>query len=127
MRLVTSQNRPRKVMYALKCVVLLGIFNLVIFAFLWALQNVNMLLVILAYEALLILGYGVIQLLGSRIYKEDSVVYRHGGRTAWWDFKRFAKLSPEEREKYRQEGLILAAIGAIMMIIVLVARLLTLV
>jgi hypothetical protein len=85
-----------------------------------------MLLVILAYEALLILGYGVIQFLGSRIYREDSVVYRQGGRTAWWDFRRFAKLSPEERERYRQEGLILAVIGAIMMLLVLVARILTL-
>ena len=85
-----------------------------------------MLLVILAYEALLILGYGVIQFLGSWIYREDSVVYRHGGRTAWWDFRRFAKLSPEERERYRQEGLILAVIGAIMMLLVLVARILTL-
>lgn len=85
-----------------------------------------MLLLILAYEALLILGYGVIQFLSSRIYKEDSVVYRHGGRTAWWDFKRFAKLSPEERERYGQEGLILVAIGTIMMIMIIVARLLTL-
>ena len=85
-----------------------------------------MLLLILAYEALLILGYGVIQFLGSRIYKEDSVVYRHGGRTAWWDFKRFAKLSSEERDRYGQEGLVLVAIGATMMILILIARILTL-
>jgi hypothetical protein len=113
-------------MFAIRCIVLLGIINLVISAFLWALQSLSMLLVILAYEALLILGYGVIQFLGSWVYREDSVVYRHGGRTAWWDFRRFAKLSPEERERYRQEGLILAVIGAIMMLLVLVARILTL-
>jgi hypothetical protein len=106
--------------------VLLSIINLVISAFLWVLQSLSTLLLILAYEALLILGYGVIQFLSSQIYKEDSVVYRQGGRTAWWDFKRFAKLSPEERESYRQEGLVLVAIGAIMMIMILVARLLTL-
>jgi hypothetical protein len=106
--------------------VLLGIINFIIFAFLWAFQSLGMLLLILAYEALLILGYGGIQFLGSWIYREDSVVYRQGGRTAWWDFKRFAKLPPEERERYRQEGLVLVAIGAIMMIMILVARLLTL-
>jgi hypothetical protein len=113
-------------MYAIRCIVLLGVINLIISAFLWVLQSLGMLLLILAYEAVLILGYGIIQFLSSRIYKEDSVVYRYGGRTAWWDFRRFARLSPEERERYRQEGLVLVAIGAIMMIMILVARFLTL-
>jgi len=123
MWLIAKQSRHRKVTYAIIFTVRLTVLNLAILAFLWALQNLNMLILILSYEALLILAVGAFQFLGSCIYREDSVAYQHGARTAWWDFKRFAKLTPEERERYRQEGLSLVAISVIMMLLILIARL----
>jgi len=37
-----------------------------------------------------------------------------GFRTGWWDFKKFAKLTPEERNRYRKEGRIIMMIGFIL-------------
>jgi hypothetical protein len=114
------------VIYAVRFIVRFAILNLVILALLWALQSLSMLLLILSYEAVLVLAFGAFQFLGSCIYREDSVTYGHAGRTAWWDFKRFAKLTPEERERGRQEAITLMVIGATMMLLILIARLLTL-
>jgi len=39
-----------------------------------------------------------------------------GSRTGWFNFEKFAKLKPEERMKYRQEGTIMIILGLTLLI-----------
>jgi hypothetical protein len=63
------------------------------------------------YEAAFIFILGVFQILGSCIYREDSIPYRMGFRTGWFDFRKFSKLKSRQRQLYRQEGIIMTTIG----------------
>lgn len=86
-------------------------FNLIILLILWIFKILDLFTPILIYEALFILILGVFQILGSYIYRKNSIPYWGGFRTGWFDFGKFAKLKPEERQRYRQEGTIMVVIG----------------
>lgn len=89
--------------------------SLIVLPILWILNFLHLFTLILAYEALFTLAIGVFQILSSYIYRKDSIPYRWGGRTGWFDFRKFAELKPKERQRYRQEGTITAVIGFIVL------------
>jgi hypothetical protein len=72
--------------------------------------------VVLTYEGFFVTFLGILQVLASYIYRENSPPYREGFRTGWFDFKKFAKLKPEERERYRQQGIIMVLIGLVFLV-----------
>jgi len=88
--------------------------NLIALPILWFLEILYLLALILIYEALFISIFGIVQILGSYIYREDSIPYRHGFRLGWWDFRKFAELKPEERNRCRTEGKILIMLGLLL-------------
>lgn len=88
--------------------------NLIVLPILWVLKILHLFTPILVYEALLTIFIGVLQILASLIYRENTIPYRAGFRTGWFDFRKFAKLKPRERQRYRQEGIIMATIGLIL-------------
>lgn len=100
--------------------------NLIVLPVLWILKILNLLTLILIYEALLILILGAFQILSSYIYRKDSIPYRMGFRTGWFDFQKFAKLKPEERQRYRQEGIIMVIISIALLFGILISNLYTL-
>ena len=106
-------NQPLR--FALKVLAWLLTVNVTISLLLWALQTLSYLSVTLTYEALFLLILGAFQILSSRIYREDSVPSRYAERTAWWNFKKFAKLTPEERQRFRQEGVVMVTISIILL------------
>lgn len=109
--------------FALKILVYIGVLDLVILLVLWILGILSLLILILVYEGLFTAFLGVLQILSSFIYRENSVAHRWGGaRTAWFDFRRFAKLKPEERQKYRQEGAIMVLVGFMLLSVSITAH-----
>jgi len=99
------------------------VLNLTILPILWILKIPHLFTLALTYEALFILIIGVFQILGSYIYKESSIPYRWGARPKWWDYRRFARLKPEERQRCRQEGLIMVIIGLVLLFGIIIAHL----
>ncbi|MFQ6064997.1 MAG: hypothetical protein ACE5L6_05925 [Candidatus Bathyarchaeia archaeon] len=95
----------------MKVIGYIAALNMIVLTFLWFLELLYLLIFILIYEALFILILGVFQILASYIYRKNSIPYRTGFRTGWFDFRKFAKLKPEERQRYRKEGRIMIAIG----------------
>ena len=93
------------------------VFDLVILLILSNLRFLYLFAVVLVYEAIFITIVGVFQILGTYIYREDK--YRLGSKgypsavadTGWFNFKKFAKLKPEDRQRYRQEGTAMIIIG----------------
>jgi hypothetical protein len=89
--------------------------NLLVLPILWALNLLHLFTLISMYEATFILILGLFQILGARICKEDTerahIPYRMPFRTYWFDFKKFSNLKPRERQRYRQEGIIMAIVG----------------
>jgi len=123
MRLIFNISQHRLAAFATKILGLILVLNLIILPILWALQLQQLFTIILIYEALFILFLGVLQILSSYIYRADSIHSRWGGaRTGWFDFKKFAKLEPEKRKKYRQEGEIMVIIGLIFLVGIIVAH-----
>lgn len=105
------------IMKILGCFVL---FNLLVLPILWILKTLYLFALILTYEALFIIIVGVLQILGSYIYRKNSIHSRWAGlgsRTGWFNFEKFAKLKPEERMKYRQEGTIMIILGLTLLIV----------
>jgi len=96
---------------AIGCIVASNAIILTILLFLGALY---LLTLILIYEALFATVLGLFQILGSYVYRADSIPYRFGFRTGWWDFRKFAELKPEERNRCRKEGVILIMIGLVL-------------
>jgi uncharacterized membrane protein HdeD (DUF308 family) len=45
-----------------------------------------------------------------------------GARTGWFNFEKFAKLKPEERQKYRVEGIIMIVIGLFLLFGTIIAH-----
>jgi len=45
-----------------------------------------------------------------------------GFRTGWFDFRKFAKLKPKERQRYRQEGTIMVMIGLVLLVGITIAH-----
>lgn len=91
------------------------VLNLAVLSILWVLEILSLFVFILMYEALLISILGIFQILATHIYKKNSLPYRTGFRTGWVDFKKFAKLKPEERKRYRQEGIIMIIVGLLLL------------
>jgi len=102
--------------FAIRFLVLLVVLNLMVFSILWILKILYLFTVVLAYEGFFVAFVGVLQILGSYIYRKNSIPYRRGSRTGWFDFKKFAKLKPEERQRYRQEGKIMVIVGLVLLI-----------
>ena len=98
------------------------VLNLIILPILWVLKILRLFTLILIYEALFISILGVCQILGSYIYRKNSIPYRIGFRTGWFDFKKFSKLKPKERQRYRQEGIIMVMIGLVFLFGIIVAH-----
>jgi len=96
--------------------------NSAILFIVWILKALDLFTAILIYEALFVLILGVLQILSSYIYREDNIPYRWGSRTGWFDFRRFAKLKPEERQRYRREGTIMVIIGIILCVATIIVR-----
>ncbi len=91
------------------------VLNMIILSILWTLKILHLFTLILIYEALFVSIIGVFQILCSYIYKEDRYP-RHKSIVEWFDFRKFAKLKPEERQRYRQEGKIMIIIGLLIVV-----------
>lgn len=112
--------------FAIKILVRIAALNLAVFLILWIMRILHILALVLIYEALFIVILGICQILGSYIYRKTSIHYRWAGmgaRTGWFDFKKFAKLKPEERQKYRREGIIMIVIGLLLLFGTIIAHL----
>jgi len=111
---LTSNRNAHWVSFVAKILGLIAVLSLIALCILWVFRTLYLFTLILTYEALFILIAGVFQILGSYIYREDSIPYSRGFRTGWIDFRKFAKLKPKERQRYRQEGTIMVIIGLIL-------------
>ncbi|MGD8505563.1 MAG: hypothetical protein PVF15_02740 [Candidatus Bathyarchaeota archaeon] len=99
------------------------VLNLTVLPVLWFLNILNLFTLILIYEAILILIIGALQILSSYIYRKNSIPSRWGGaRTGWFDYRKFAKLKPKERQRYRQEGKIIVIIGLTLLAITIIIQ-----
>lgn len=102
--------------FAIKILGLLVVSNLMVLPCLWVLRIAFWFTIVLAYEGFFVTFIGVLQILGSYIYRENSIPYRGGFRTGWFDFKKFAKLKAKDRKRFRQEGAIMVVIGLVLLI-----------
>ena len=116
MKFIFKRNVHWILMFVLRISGYIITANLIILPILWILKILHLFFLILIYEGFFTIFIGVLQVLGSFIYRENSIPYRLGFRTGWFDFRKFAKLKPEERQRYRQEGIIMAMIGFIPLI-----------
>lgn len=99
------------------------VVNLIVLLVLWVLNFLHLFTLILVYEALFVSVIGVFQILGTYIYRKNSIPYRFGGsRTGWFDFKKFSKLKPKERQRYRQEGIIMILIGFVLLFVTIIVH-----
>ncbi len=94
------------------------VLDLVVLLILSVLRILNLIAVVLVYEALFITIVGVFQILCTYIYRVNrdpsSYVDSYAqARTGWFDYRKFAKLTPEERQRYRQEGKAMIIIGLV--------------
>jgi len=88
--------------FATKILARIATLNFAVFLILWIIRILYILALVLIYEALFIVILGICQILGSYIYRKTSIHYRWAGmgaRTGWFNFEKFAKLKPEERQK----------------------------
>lgn len=99
------------------------VLNLTVLLILWFQRILSLFTLILVYEALFILIIGLLQILSSYIYRKNSFPSRYAGRTGWFDFRKFAKLKPKERQRYRQEGKVMVIIGLVLLVIMIVTYL----
>jgi len=83
------------------------------------LKVIHLFTLILTYEAFFISFIGVLQILGTYVYRKDRYPLRYAW-TNWFDLRKFAKLKPDERQHYRQEGKIMIIIGLIICIAALI-------
>ena len=101
---------------AIKILKFIVALNLIVLPSLWVLRIPLWSTIVLAYEGFFLAFIGVLQILGSYIYREDNIPHRGGFRTGWFDFKKFGKLKLEERERFRQEGMVMAGIGLVLLV-----------
>lgn len=111
MKFIFKRNFQWVLAFGIKILGYIVILNLVISPILWILEILYLSTLILVYEALFTSSIGIFEILCSFIHRENSISYRMGFRTGWWDFKKFAKLTPEERNRHRKEGTIMIMIG----------------
>lgn len=122
MRLIVTRSFHWMLQFAMKIFGWIILLNLVVLPILWVLKILHLFAVILMYEAIFLLIIGVFQILGSYVYRKDSIPYRMGFRTGWFDFEKLSKLKPEERQRYRQEGMIMVIIGLILFLGTVIAH-----
>jgi len=108
--------------FVLKVIGYIVALNLIVLPILWFLEILYLLTLILIYETLFLSIIGVVQILGSYIYREDSIPYRYGFRLGWWDYRKFAKLNPEERNRCRKEGKILIMFSLLLGLIAIIVH-----
>jgi len=95
--------------------------NLIILPILWILKILYLFTLILIYEGVFTAFIGILQILGSYIYKENRYPPQYA-LTKWFDFRKFAKLKPKERQRYRQEGKIMMVIGLILCVATIIIQ-----
>ena len=122
MKFIFKRNVHWILMFVLRISGYIITANLIILPILWILKILHLFSLILIYEGFFTIFIGVLQVLGSFIYRENSIPYRLGFRTGWFDFRKFAKLKPEERQRYKQEGIIMAMIGFIPLITAIIVH-----
>ena len=117
MRSISDQGSHQMVKFIVKNLGYVMVLNSVVLAVLWILRDLHLFTPILMYEVVFISGLGVLQILASHIHKGDGRSYRWGKYRAYWlDLRKFAKLKPEERSRYRQEGKVRITIGLTLLI-----------
>jgi len=110
MRSAFEQDVHWMLAFVLKVIGYIVALNLIVLPILWFLEILYLLILILVYEALFISILGVLQILCSYIYRAERYPPQHA-LIKWFDFREFAELKPEERQRYRQEGRIMITIG----------------
>ena len=121
MRPISNQDFHQMVKFVVKNLGYVMVANSVVLAVLWILRDLHLFTPILMYEVVFISGLGVLQILASRIHKGDGLSYRWGKYRAYWlDLRKFAKLKPEERSRYRQEGKVRITIGVTLLIVTII-------
>ena len=75
MRFPFKRNVHWMLPFVLKTIGYLVALNLIVLPILWLLESLHLLTLILIYEALFISIIGIYQILGSRIYRENSIQY----------------------------------------------------
>lgn len=116
MRLSCATRPHWSLAFVIKILGYLTAINLIILPILWIVNILYLFAPILIYEGFFTIFLGTLQILSSYIQREKGTPYRFGFRTGWFDFKKFAKLKPEERQRYRQEGKIMIIMGVILMV-----------
>lgn len=122
MRLMVGLSFHWMLAFAMKILGWIILLNLIVLPILWVFKILYIFTFVLIYEAIFIVVVGVFQILGSRIYREDSIPYRMGLRTGWFDFKKFSKLKQKERQRYKQEGIVMLVIGVALIFGTLIAH-----
>ncbi len=114
MRFVFKRN-VGWIKFVMKVFGYVAVVNLFVLPVLWISNILSA--VIFVYEGLVLVFIGGVQLLVSFVYykkKYDSTIdqrYPYSG-PAWLDQRiLFKRLAPEERKRYRQEGIIMVMIG----------------
>lgn len=126
--LVIFRNlRLRTVLRDLSYIVIL---NSAIFLILWALKILHLFIFILVYEGFVFVGAGIVLFLVSLIhYKEGTYqglmrsLRRRTSSLFWNHTIIFKRLKPEERRRYRQQGVGMMMIGSILWLIALILHL----
>jgi hypothetical protein len=107
---------------------LVMVLDLVFLFVLWVLGVAYLFSVVLTYEGFFVIFLGVLQVLASYIFRgdrgetEERVAYYSPYSPVWFDFRRFAKLTLEERKRYRQEGILMVIVGLVLLVGVAVLR-----
>ena len=128
MKSTSKVSRPWMFSFLTRVLGLVMVLDLVVFFVLWVFGIADLFGVVLTYEGFFVTLLGVLQVLSSYIHREDrgeteeSVVYRKMFSPVWFDFRRFAKLTPEERKRYRQEGILMVIVGLGLLVGVVVLR-----
>lgn len=123
MRSILIQDFHQIVKFVAKNLGYIIVLNSIVLPVLWILNDLQLFIFILVYEGAFIFGLGVLQILASRIQKGDGLSYCWGKYRAYWlDLRKFAKLKPEERSKYRQEGKVRITIGLALPIVAIILR-----
>ena len=128
MKSTSKVSRPWMFGFLSRVLGLVVVLDLVVFSVLWVLRIADLFGVVLTYEGFFVTFLGVLQVLASYVFREDRgetgerVAYYSPFSPVWFDFRRFAKLTPEERKRYRQEGVLMVIVGLGLLVGVAVLR-----
>lgn len=109
--MVSNRNVHSVLAFVVKILGYIMVLNLTISLILLALGIFGLFAIVLTYEALFISIIGFFQILCTYIYRENRCPSFPAVTAKWFDFRKFAKLKPEERQRYRKEGKIMIIIG----------------